>query len=90
MSLGSACEVAQPVHAADRLQLVGFDVRPRWIHEAVFNVNSDGAPQNDPGAADLDRHVVAALQGGMFSAGRGGLTSCDDAVVNLAPVEMYG
>jgi len=36
--------VAQPVHAAEGIHRVGFDVRPRQIHEPVLNINGDNAP----------------------------------------------
>src|ERR1035441_3012411 len=71
--------VSQPIHAADGMQLVGFNVRPRRIHESVFNVNSNNVPpQDDPGVADLDGRVLAAFECGVFSARRGDRKRCED------------
>ena len=64
-SLGSTYEVAQPVYAADRMQLVGLNIRPHRIYKPGLNVNCYSAPQDDPEAADPDRWVLAALACGM-------------------------
>lgn len=64
-ALGVRAKLPSPFIAADGMELVGLDVRPRRIHESVLNVNTDDALQDDPGAADLDRLVLAALECGM-------------------------
>jgi hypothetical protein len=47
------------------MQLVGFNVLPRRIHEPALNINCYHVPEDDPGVADLDGRVSAELERGM-------------------------
>jgi hypothetical protein len=43
------------------MHLVSPDIRTLWIYVPVVNVKSDDTAQDDPGAPDFQRSVLAAL-----------------------------